>query len=46
MEELLKLTRENNAMLKQLINYLANNEQNALKDFIINYVANKAADIY
>lgn len=46
MEELLKLTRENNVMLKQIIAYLANNEQNALRDFVINYIANKTADIY
>ena len=44
MEELLSLTRENNAMLKQIIAYLANNKQNTLKDFVINYIANKAAD--
>ena len=35
MEELLRLTRENNAMLKQLLAYI-----------VINYFANKAADIY
>lgn len=46
MEELLKLTRENNKMLKQIIAYLANSGQNTFKEFIINYVANKAADIY
>lgn len=44
MEELLRLTRENNAMLKQIIAYLANSGQNTLKDFVVNYIANKAAD--
>ena len=46
MEELLKLTRENNVMLKQIIAYLSNNKQNTLQDFVINYIANKAADVY
>lgn len=45
MEELLRLTRENNQMLKQIIAYLASTEHNnTLKDFMINYIANKAAD--
>ena len=47
MEELLKLTRENNILLKQLIAYIVNNEQSSsIKDFVINYFANKAADTY
>lgn len=44
MEELLKLTRENNLLLKQLISYLTSKENNSyLKDFVINYIANRAA---
>lgn len=47
MEELLRLTRENNAMLKQLLAYIASRDNTSpIKDFVINYVANKAADIY
>ena len=46
MEELLKLTRENNEMLKQIIVYLSNNGQNTFREFMINYLANKVADIY
>ena len=46
-KELLRLTRENNIMLKQLLAYIAQKENNSsFKDFVINYVANKAADIY
>lgn len=46
-EELLKLTRENNAMLKQLLSYIAQRENSSLiKDFIVDYIANKAANIY
>lgn len=45
--ELLKLTRENNIMLKQLLTYIAQKENNSsIKDFVINYIANKAADLY
>ncbi len=47
MEELLKLTRENNAMLKQLLAYIASRDNgSSVRDFVINYFANKAADIY
>lgn len=47
LQEILKLTKENNIMLKELLTYIAQKENNAsIKDFIINYIANKAADIY
>ena len=47
MEELLRLTRENNMMLKQLLTYIASKENNSsIRDFVINYIANKAADLY
>lgn len=47
MEELLKLTRENNMMLKQLLSYIATKENGSTaREFLINYIANKAADIY
>lgn len=47
MEELLRLTRENNAMLKQLLAYIANRDNgSSVREFMINYFANKAADIY
>lgn len=46
-KELTRLARENNMMLKRLLEYIAQTDNNAyLKDFIINYIANKAADIY
>ena len=47
LDELLKLTRENNQMLKQLLMYISQKENNSnIREFIINYIANKAADIY
>ena len=47
LNELLKLTKENNRMLKQLLIYISQKENNApIKEFVINYVANKAADMY
>ena len=47
MEELLRLTKENNIMLKQLLSYIATKENNStMRDFVINYIANKAADLY
>lgn len=40
-EELLELTRENNLMLKSIMNYLYNHSQNDdQKDFIMNVIAN------
>lgn len=40
-EELLELTRENNLMLKSIMNYLYNHFQNDdQKDFIMNVIAN------
>ncbi len=40
-DELLELTRENNLMLKSIINYLYNHSQNDdQKDFIMNVIAN------
>ena len=47
MEELLRLPRENIALLKQLLAYIANRDNgSSVRDFMINYFANKAADIY
>ena len=47
MEELLRLTRENNAMLKQLLTYIASRDNgSSVREFVINYFANKATDIY
>ena len=40
-EEILKLLRENNIMLKQICSYLAQNGgENPTKEFMINLVAN------
>lgn len=44
-QELLKLTRENNYILKQLYNYI-NSNQNDTKDFLINIVANLLSNNY
>lgn len=41
--EQLRLLRENNQMLKEIIWYLKNND-NKLVDFIINVIANKVAN--
>lgn len=40
--ELLRLTRENNSMLKQIITYinLHGNHTDDMKDFALNYIAN------
>lgn len=45
MEELLKLTRENNKMLKEIVNYIhyqqANKDKENMNDFMMNIVANQ-----
>lgn len=40
MEELLRLTRENNQMLKQIVAWIYNNRNDAASDFIMNIIAN------
>lgn len=42
--EELRLLRENNYMLKQILNYLQSQGNNYGKDFIINVLANLTAD--
>lgn len=42
--EELRLLRENNYMLKQILSYLQNNCNNYSKDFAINVLANLTAD--
>lgn len=42
--EELKLLRENNYMLKQILQYLAINGNNYAKDFVVNVLANLTAD--
>lgn len=42
--EELRLLRENNYMLKQILQYLLNNGNNYGKEFIINVLANLTAD--
>lgn len=44
MTEELKLLRENNAMLKQILGYLQNNGNDYGKDFLVNVFANLTAD--
>lgn len=38
--EELKLLRENNLLLKQILLYLSNNQPSDLKEFILNVLAN------
>ena len=46
-QELMRISKENNILLKQLIYSMAKSSNNQyLKDFIINFVANIAADKY
>lgn len=40
MDELLRLTRENNQMLKYIVNYINNNRQDYGYEFVSNVVAN------
>lgn len=42
--EELRLLRENNYMLKQILSYLQNNSNNYGKDFVVNVLANLTAD--
>lgn len=47
LKELMRVSKENNILLKQLIYSVAKSSNNQyLKDFIINFVANIAADKY
>ena len=42
-----RLLVENNAMLKELLSYIATKDNySPIREFLINYVANKVADIY
>lgn len=41
--EELQLLRENNAMLKQIMYYIQNNNNNLVTQFLIDFLANKAA---
>ena len=45
-QELLKLTRDNNRMLKQIIMYINihGNHNDDLKEFMINVIANKISN--
>ena len=46
-DELLRISKENNAILKQLLYGIAQSSNNQyIKDFIINFMANLAADKY
>ena len=46
-DELLRISKENNAILKQLLYAIAQSSNNQyIKDFIINFIANLAADKY
>lgn len=42
--EELRLLRENNYILKQILSYLQNNSNNYSKDFVVNVLANLTAD--
>ena len=42
--EELRLLRENNAMLRQILALLQNNQNNYGKDFVVNVLANLTAD--
>ena len=42
--EELRLLRENNATLRQILMLLQNNQNNYSKDFIVNVLANLTAD--
>lgn len=42
--EELRLLRENNAMLRQILTLLQNNQTNYGKDFMVNVLANLTAD--
>lgn len=46
LEEILKLTKENNLMLKQIIAYinLHGNHTDDFKEFVINVIANKVSN--
>lgn len=46
-DELLRISKESNAILKQLLYGIAQSSNNQyIKDFIINFMANLAADKY
>ena len=43
-QEMLRLLRENNAMLKQILQALASNNNNGASGFVIDVLANLTAD--